>query len=147
MFTHMLIPLDGSVLSKQILPYAKQMAIRMGCDVTLMQVMELKLVHSYELDVVGAANMIRVARDEATHHLNDLVEEFGLAGIKATAVVKQELDPAESILQYVSQHAIDVIAMTTHGHSGLKQLFLGSVANRLVNASHVPVVLVRPESA
>ena len=75
MFTHMLIPLDGSVLSKQILPYAKQMAIRMGCDVTFMQVMELKLVHSYELDMVGAANMIRVARDEATHHLNDLVEE------------------------------------------------------------------------
>ncbi|MEI7470437.1 MAG: universal stress protein [Chloroflexota bacterium] len=50
-------------------------------------------------------------------------------------------------MQYVAQHPIDVIAMTTHGRSGLKQLFLGSVANRLVNVSHVPVVLVRPESA
>lgn len=146
MFTHMLIPLDGSALSKQVLPYAKQLAIRLGCDVTFLQILELKLVHSYELDMAGAANMVRVAREEANRQLDILVQEFGMAGIKATAVVKQDVDAADAILQYITQNHIDVIAMTTHGRSGFKQMILGSIANRLVQASHVPVMLVRPEN-
>jgi nucleotide-binding universal stress UspA family protein len=143
----MLIPLDGSPLSRHVLPYAKKMASRMGCEVTFLHVLELKLMHSYELNMSAAVKYIGLAHDEAESYLLELVEDFHKAGIKASYVIKQEMEPAEAIVKYIHQNAVDVVAMTTHGRSGIKQLLLGSVANHLIHSTTIPIVLIRPEHA
>ena len=54
--------------------------------------------------------------------------------------------PAESITDYAREQKMDLIVMATHGYSGFKKLFLGSVANGVLNQYHVPVLPIRPEA-
>jgi nucleotide-binding universal stress UspA family protein len=54
---------------------------------------------------------------------------------------------AEAILDYAEQNKIDLIAMSTHGRSGVRRMLLGSTADRVVHGAKMPVLLVRPEEA
>ena len=54
--------------------------------------------------------------------------------------------PADTITEYAKEMGMDMIVMGTHGYTGLKKLMMGSVASGVLNQSHVPVLLIRPES-
>ena len=54
--------------------------------------------------------------------------------------------PASIIAEYTQQNGIDLIVMATHGYTGMKKTLLGSVAHQVVHESHVPVLLIRPET-
>jgi nucleotide-binding universal stress UspA family protein len=62
----------------------------------------------------------------------------------AADVVVAELSDAAEILKYAAAHAVDVIALATHGRSGLRRLILGSVADKLIRGADVPVLVLRP---
>lgn len=82
--------------------------------------------------------------EAAQSNLNAAASVFKSAGVTVETMV-QLGRPAEVILDVAAANAVDMIAMATHGRSGIQRLLLGSVADRIVRHAHAPVLLVRPE--
>ena len=141
MYRRMLVTLDGSELSEIVLPYVEWFVGRLGLDVVLLHVCkpeesELTLLHRayIERKVEIISGQAEEARKKA---------ETGPG--KKEIEVRGELTsgyPAEEILRYADENSIDLILMATHGRSGLKRWAIGSVADKVLHASKVPVWLV-----
>jgi nucleotide-binding universal stress UspA family protein len=67
-------------------------------------------------------------------------------GIKVTTKALEANRPAYTIMDYAQKNGLDIIVMATHGHTGFKKLLMGNVAFGVLHESHVPVLLIRPES-
>jgi nucleotide-binding universal stress UspA family protein len=72
-----------------------------------------------------------------------LVNELSAAGYTVTTEVSFG-DPAQAIRRYIEHHAIDLVAMTTHGRAGLHRALAGSVADYILRRVHVPLLLLHP---
>jgi nucleotide-binding universal stress UspA family protein len=71
---------------------------------------------------------------------------FQEAGFQVSVIVKFDHDPAQEILNYVDTGQIDLLAMTTHSREGIRRLLFGSVAEKVLHHTTVPVLLVHPET-
>jgi nucleotide-binding universal stress UspA family protein len=137
----MLVTLDGSELSEVVLPYVKGLVGRLGLDVVLLHVCkpeESELTPLHRAYIERKAEVIRGQAKEARKKA-----ETGPG--KKEVEVRGELAsgyPAEEILRYADENSIDLILMATHGRSGLKRWAIGSVADKVLHASKVPVWLV-----
>ena len=156
MFANILVPLDGSALSEQALSMAQHLAQSSDTTLHLLQVISLRP----ELDALRGSGgesvtVLEMARDAARRlreaqtargkaYLEGLVAQLQQAGIHATTAIREGAAD-ESILAYAKEHAIDLIVMSTHGHSGFRRFFLGSVTERVIRAGQTPV-LVLPAS-
>ncbi|MBI4232852.1 MAG: universal stress protein [Chloroflexi bacterium] len=145
MFQKVLVPLDGSRLAESILPYASALAIPFHSQVYLLHIMEppaeevrAAYAHlSLPLDELASAT-------RADAYLATVARGLWDQGAKAkTQVVTGK--PAQEILRFVQREGVDLLAMSTHGRSGLNRWAFGSVADWLLRASPVPVLLVRGE--
>ncbi|MBM4446086.1 MAG: universal stress protein [Chloroflexi bacterium] len=141
-----LVTLDGSQLSDAIIPYVEKLAKAMGCEIDLLRVIEpVKLPQlaayrdreKYEKDY-----MAKLER-EAERYLDKKKAAVSDKGIKVNAALLQG-KPVETILQYTEDKSVSLIALTTHGFSGITKWAYGSVASRIVEGSTKPVLLVRP---
>ncbi len=142
MYQRMLVPLDGSELSEVVFPYAKELAGRMGLDVILLH------VHSPdEGDTMPLHQAYIKHKAELIKRKSEAVQEkVGVGPGGKVVKVWGELAvgyPAEEILRYAEGQDIDFILMATHGRSGIRRWVMGSVANKVLRASKVPVWLVR----
>lgn len=141
MYRRMLVALDGSDLSEVVLPYVTVLVEKMGLDVFLLHVSgqehkELMPLHRayIERTVEVIRGRVREAGGKGNTESGELAVE-----------IKGELvpgHPAEEILRYVGKNDIDLVLMATHGHSGLKRWAMGSVAEKVIHGSRVPVWLV-----
>lgn len=167
-----LLLLDGSLFSQQIMPHIQQFIQPTEADIVLLRVAEwphgymkrparitaanwqlpLDLAH-YDYDMLGDADWPGhpiYASQEAERIqalLGDELEaqatQLRDAGYRTTVAVAFG-NPAEEIIQFVEREGIDLVAMATHGRTGIEQLVLSSVAERVLHAVTVPVLLVRP---
>jgi nucleotide-binding universal stress UspA family protein/HEAT repeat protein len=141
MFARILVPLDGSPLAEQALPLATGMAQRFRATLHLLRA----VVVPAGLDV-DFRPLVDALRDEAQRYLDEMAQRLRTSGYTVvTAVI--EAEPADAILEYTQQHDITLIVMATHGRTGLGRWVLGSVADKVVRASHRPVLLVRAGAA
>lgn len=142
MYQKILIPLDGSTLAECVLPHAK--AIARGCDIAemvLLRVVEPPPTLGGEaIDFVALQN---VDKEAAEAYLARIQTELGSEGFEVTYQVLTGR-AAEAISEFVQNDEVDLIAIATHGRSGIKRLVFGSVADRLIRSSSVPILLVRP---
>jgi len=140
MYERILVPLDGSELAEAALPYAKELAVRLGSEITLIHV--IQSAKDYQMHEYYAERMTTLARQAAENYLEKPegkaieVESRMLAG-----------NPAEEITHYVDREDIDLIVMATHGYSVLRHWALGSVAYNVIRATNRPVVLIRAKDA
>jgi nucleotide-binding universal stress UspA family protein len=150
MYQKILVPLDGSELAECALPHV----INMVKDGSVGEVTVLN-VYRVDLSPVGAkgyaqginVNQIRKSMFTAsTKYLADVESRLGSEGIKVNTVSLEGAKPATTISQYAKENGIDMIVIATHGYTGLKKLMLGSVALGVLQESHVPVLLIRPDS-
>jgi len=157
MYRSLLVPLDGSTLSEHALPSAGAVARRSDARLSL------AYVHlPYTADPIFVEGM-RVV-DEDLHSLRREHERAYLERLSARLVVEASiattasiLEPlgagthAESIADTISRHATaigaDLIVVTTHGQSGLARLLLGSVADKVIRGTEIPVLLYRPRES
>lgn len=123
---NILVPLDGSEASQRVVPRAMEVASLFGARVIL-------------LHVLGANGP---DRDTAARQLGEVAHRLRAAGISTLTLV-EEGDPAVVIGDAARRREVDLVAMTTHGRTGLPRLVVGSVTESVVRASHVPVVVVR----
>jgi nucleotide-binding universal stress UspA family protein len=159
MYSHILVPLDGSDLAEQALPQAEGLARSFGAMLHLVQVFSVprELVNVLEVGVGGpspvdpnltlAHLIVEAGRARSEAYLERLAAQFRDNGIKVETRVLEGIAD-ERILAYAKEHDVDCIVLTTQGLSGLHRFLLGSVTDRLIRSSEVPVVVVpsRPQS-
>jgi nucleotide-binding universal stress UspA family protein len=137
MFKKILVPLDGSKLAEKILPQVKELVKFSGAEVHL-----LKVVMSYEIDPKKDKEELEKLAGEAQEYLDQVAARLKKKGIQASAIVAYGKD-AVQICDYASGKKCNLIAMSTHGRSGLSRWALGSVADKVLQCSSVPVMLFR----
>jgi len=136
------VPLDGSELAEVVFAYAKEIAGRLDLEVTLLHVCgpeERERLPMYRAYVERAAEIIK-------RHSKEVQERTGIQPGGRLAGARGELvagHPAEEILHFADENDIDLILMATHGRSGIRRWAMGSVADKVLRASEVPVLLVR----
>jgi nucleotide-binding universal stress UspA family protein len=141
MYNKILVPLDGSSLAETILGQAK--ALASGCVVpqmVLLSVIEPFKEQPYRRGDDWVERMQKEAAAFALNYLTQLAEKVKIEGIKAEAVVI-EGDPAQMIMDYAQKNGVDLIVMSSHGKSGISRWVFGSVADKVVHHSSIPVLI------
>lgn len=148
-----LVPLDGSERAAMVLPHVATLARALGRGLALLRVMPTAgtLEHMVWPTGVALANPVGLEAALATARaaLRAAAAPWQVAGLPVSYEVRAG-DPAEEILAAAQRPAIDLIAMSTHGRGGVGRWLLGSVAERVLAAAPVPLLLVRapaPDSA
>jgi nucleotide-binding universal stress UspA family protein len=135
---NILIPLDGSTLSESVLRDTKALARSFGAVVTLLMVMSPSLMLDEDARIAGKDN----PREGTEQYLRAMQRDLETEGLMVE-VVHRTGDAAMKILEYADERDTDLIALATHGRSGLRRWLLGSVANKLLRAADVPVLVSR----
>jgi len=146
MFNKVLVPLDGSELAECALPYIQNM-VREGSagEVTLLRVVNV----DFRMGTPGNFDINAVREGvftDARKYLAEVQSRLASQGVTVKAELQEGNRPADAISHYVQENGMDMIVIATHGYTGLKKLMLGSVALEVLHESHVPVLLIRPES-
>jgi nucleotide-binding universal stress UspA family protein len=137
-----LVPIDFSDISKDALPWAAFLAAQFGAELVLLHVVE-KFPVNYLLGRELMSHTIVPLMKQAEADLERRAADLGkTTGVKATAVVR-EGRPYEEICQAAKALGADFITLTTHGYTGLKHVWLGSTAERVVRHAHCPALVVR----
>lgn len=147
MYQRILVPTDGSALSKKAIRSAVELAAAVGAEVVAINVVPRYPTSYFE----GGANVSdsEVARAEKqwAEHGQALAEEVTRvaekAGVKARAVTARSDLVAEAILAAARKHKCDLVVMASHGRKGLKRLLLGSETQHVLTQGHVPVLVLR----
>ena len=134
MFKTVLVCLDGSDLAEQIVPYAKVQALQFDSEVHLVRAAEKRS---------GEQGAARSEGAEATAYLDNVAESLRKDGIAVTCSAVEGA-AGEAILTYAGRHKVDLIAMATHGRSGLGRAVLGSVATSVLRGSSLPILIITP---
>lgn len=142
MYTKMLIPLDGSKTAEQVLPIARILAATLKIPVELLDVIDISAMSAHiATDKARYLDSIIVEGERVSReYLNDIAA--GLAGVKVTCTVSRG-KPADAIIESAATEKGTLIAMATHGRSGLTRWMLGSVAEKVLRGSRNPLFLVR----
>ena len=143
--TRILVPTDFSDLATRALGYATELARRTdGSLYVLYADPFLPPPHFTATQVEGIAealgDSVKAALRELEHYIESHVGE-----VPATAVIIQDL-PVPAIMGWANQNAADVIVMGTHGRSGFNRMMLGSVTERVLRESEIPLLTVRMEN-
>jgi len=148
MYAKILVPLDGSTFSECSLPHVK--AVALGCKIP--EVVLLRVVEPLSANELAALAGIRgdavnqvetTKKSEATEYISKIAQRLNTEGIAAKGEIAYGRSD-EKILDYADKNHFDLIIMSTHGRSGISRWALGSVADRIVRHSTVPVLLVSP---
>jgi nucleotide-binding universal stress UspA family protein len=132
-----LVPLDGSKCAETVIPRVEELIAGKETGICLLRVVSASTFPG--VDPTEA--QVKVVR-EAEDYLEGLKEHLRAKGLDVDTHVRYG-DDAEEILDHAAQKEIDLIAMSTHGRSGVKRFFLGSVAEKVLRHSPKPVYLVR----
>ncbi len=141
MYTKILAPLDGSKLAEQVLPYAGALAA--GLNISL------KLFHAVDLRPLSIADPMTARyfdyeglRTESENYLQELGAPLRSEGVHVSIEVA-EGTPEQAILSELEQDPNALIAVTTHGRSGLSRWVLGSTAEKILHATTNPMLVIR----
>lgn len=143
------VPLDGSRPAEKALPHAVALARATDSGLTLLQVVSIPQPENplaWGVRVVSTVSALREEMLESAHeYLRDVTLRLGSEGMPVHVEVL-EGDAAEAIIVYAEQHPeVVMIVMATRGRSGLTRWVLGSVAEKVLQASPVPLALIRPQ--
>lgn len=146
MYTHLLVPTDGSPLSAHALEQALGLAAGLGARVTVLTVIEPFQVMAYEPEQVASTRDAyeRYAREEADRRLADAAGRARAAGVAHEVLAVSANDPHEAIIDAAHAQGCDLVAMASHGRRGIKALVLGSVTAKVLTHSDIPVLVYRP---
>jgi len=142
MYKRTLIPLDGSPVAETILPFILDIAGPLDIEVVL-----LRVLPGVPPVVIEGAHTITIQdeaarRADAEEYLAPLAVDLRNKGVRVGTCVRPGIPAAEIVDAAREVHA-DLIAMTTHGRSGLRRLMFGSVAEAVLRHSDIPVFLLR----
>jgi nucleotide-binding universal stress UspA family protein len=147
MTKRVLVPLDGSPLAERILRYAAWLAGAAGAPMELLRVVELPMPIDGEAAYGDYLSRIQaLARDEAEAAMERTRRELASTGaaVSATVLDSDGSPIAEQIGREAERLPDTVVAVSTHGRTGLGRWLLGSVTDKLLQVTRVPLFVVRP---
>jgi nucleotide-binding universal stress UspA family protein len=136
MYNTILVTLDGTSTDRAIIDHIKQLAKLAQSRVVLLHVADGWAARTYGPDAVSP----EISEDTA--YLQKVRAEFQDARIASEAELAYG-DPSKEIVRWIQQKGCDLVAMSTHGHRFLGDLFFGTTASRVQHSISVPVLLLR----
>jgi len=136
MYKRMLVPLDGSKLAEVVFPYARELSGLLGTEIILLHISNLgkdfqPMSHAYV--------------EHAAEHIKGRETSEWKALLTKPISVNSDLVsgyPPDEILRYAEEKKVDLILMASHGRSGLSHLTIGSVAERVLLETNIPVFMI-----
>ncbi|HUJ73179.1 MAG TPA: universal stress protein [Verrucomicrobiae bacterium] len=136
MYNKILVTLDATPTDRAIIEHVKSLAQAMHSRVALLHVADGWAARTYGADAVSP----EVTQDMA--YLEKVRSEFQSAGISTDAELAFG-EPSKEIIKWVEEKGCDLVAMSTHGHRLLADVFLGSTSRQVRHSISVPVLLLR----
>ena len=136
MYEKILVTLDGTSRDRAIIEHVKRLAKFAHSRLVLLHVADGWAARTYGRDAVSP----EIGED--TTYLQKVRSEFQAMGIPAEAELAYG-EPVKEIIKWIQQEGCDLVAMSTHGHRFLADLFLGNTASRVQHSISVPVLLLR----
>jgi nucleotide-binding universal stress UspA family protein len=145
MYKHILIATDGSKLSAIAIEGALSLAHALGSKVTILTVIEPFRLLSVESEQIARTRdeFDRYARDEAGAHLAEAERRAHAMGVPCELVQVKNDHPYEAIIAAARAGKCDLIAMASHGRSGVSAVVLGSETAKVLTHSRIPVLVFR----
>lgn len=137
MYKHILVPLDGSSLAETVLPHVEKLAKEEGAKISLLQV-----VIAHTMPGVDPTDAQVAVVAQAKKYLGQVAEKLKQAGLTVETHIRYGHD-AEQILEHTEDNDIDLVAMCSHGQSGIGRWNLGGVTKRVVSHCVKPVLTIR----
>lgn len=155
MYKEILVPLDGSELSASSIPTARQLAQALGARIHLLQITtqteEFAVMRGAEFGTMGSDysqqvldEVLTAQRDRIERYLSEVGDDLTSVGLNVTKAV-EDGQPAEKIVDYAEASGIDLIIMSTHGRGGVRRFLVGSVTDKVIRSTHLPVLVIHPE--
>jgi len=151
-YRRILVPLDGSELAEQVLPFVKAFIDPDHTRVFLIRILTtglgdrtVALLTSYPPGLQLATDVLHHAELQLRTYLRSVAAVLREEGAVVHTTVRRG-SPADEILVYAAEVDADLLIMTTHGLSGLSRWVYGNVAGRVLQGAQSPVLLVRPRS-
>jgi nucleotide-binding universal stress UspA family protein len=135
-YRKILVPLDATPTDRAIVDHIRPMAKLMGSQIVLLHV-----ATGWAAQWFGS-NAVSPEVDEDKAYLEAIKAEFIADGIRAESELCYG-DPAQQIIEWVEKNGCDLVAMSTHGHRALADVFLGTTAIKVQHGVKVPVLLLR----
>lgn len=145
---HVVVPLDGSSASEEILGPLTSLLPRDGGRVTLVSVVgrPFPLASTYLPHAVEEEKVSEEQKKRAKVHLQEVAEQWNPLGVTVEPRILVSDDIARSVLDVVDEVGADLLALSTRGRGGVGRMILGSVADKLVRGTEIPVLAVRRSS-
>ena len=144
-YLRILVPLDGSALAEAALPHAQSLASDEKAEIILLRISVNPAAEFSFSDPSIADNLIQELEAETLAYMQLARARLQRAGCRTNFVIRQG-PIAETILQVAAEVQADILVMSTHGRSGVKRWLLGSIAERVMRHSDIPVLLIRPKN-
>ena len=141
MFSRMLIPLDGSKTAEKVLPYARRLATVSSISVELLGVVEMTEVAAEisSSEAPYAEALIKEALRNSTEYLETIARTFSNGMVRCRV---EQGRPEDVIINAAAMHKDTLIAMATHGRSGVSRWLVGSVTEKVLRGTNNPLLVV-----
>ena len=147
MFKHILIPTDGSALAEKAIGAGVALAKEMGARVTAFYAIEPPPTHLYGEGYLAEKRLVqeleRRARENAQNAVDEVTAAARAAGVPCEGVVAKSVVPYKGIIDAAEKNGCDAVFMASNGHRGLTGLLLGSVTQKVLTHSRIPVLVFR----
>ena len=147
MFKHILIPTDGSPVAAKAIKAGVALAKEMGASVTGFYAIEPPPTHMYGEGYLAERNLVaeleRRAKEVAQASVDEVSAAAKSAGVPCDTTISRSVLPYKGIIAAAEKNKCDVVFMASNGHKGLAGLVLGSVTNKVLTHSKIPVLVFR----
>lgn len=155
-YQRIIVPLDGSALAEEVLPHVETVSSLAQGEVVLVQVVPL-VSQVLNLGLAGGPDVgpfpptqlealtkaMEAEVERAKVYLERVAQRLREKGLRVSTEVRRG-DPGEEIVALAKERQADLIAISTHGRSGLSRLVFGSVAETVIREAGVPVLVIKP---
>ncbi|WP_416840120.1 universal stress protein [Haloferax sp. DFSO52] len=141
MYNTILVPVDGSAPSESALDQAIELAATLGSTIHVVYVVDERVLHATQLDAGG---LVRAYEQEGEKIVSEAAESVARADVDVVTAVEHG-SPHRAILRYADEHDVGLIVMGTHGRRGLERYLIGSVTERVLRMTDVPILTIRGE--
>jgi nucleotide-binding universal stress UspA family protein len=153
MFKKVMVSLDGSKYSEQIMPFATDIATKYGAELVLFHAVHEPVtfvppmmpgLSSVPVETQKMINDMNKQEKDAEIYLEQWANTLMETGLNVECVTIIG-DASQSIIDYATENDVDLIAITTHGRGGLNRAVFGSVADYVIKESHIPTLVIHPK--
>jgi nucleotide-binding universal stress UspA family protein len=146
MYKRILVPTDGSALSKKAVRSAIELAASLDAELVAVHVIPRYPMSFFDGGIaVSRADVDRLEKqwsDRAQQLVDDAQKAGASSGVKVKAMVVQSSAIADTILRVATKQKCDLIAMASHGRKGIKRILLGSETQQVLTQGHLPVLVM-----